>query len=90
MTDFTGSTAQLNILPAQRIDPNAVALLGVYPSQSQPGFANNFVYLAKQPQNTDSYDIRIDENINANNILPARARKRMRLVSISLVKVISL
>ncbi len=69
MTDFTGSTAQLNILPVQRIDPNAVNLLGVYPAQSKPGFANNFVYLAKQPQNTDSYDIRIDENINEKNIL---------------------
>ena len=68
-TDFTGSTTQLNILPAGRLDANAVKLLEVYPAQNQPGFANNFVYLAKQPQNTDSYDIRIDENINQNNIL---------------------
>ena len=69
VTDFTGATAQLNIIPGQRIDPNAVKLLGVYPAQSRPGFANNFVTLVKQSQNTDSYDIRIDENINPNNIL---------------------
>ena len=62
MTDFTGSTALLNNIPAGRIDPNAVKLLGVYPAQNQPGFANNFVNLVKQPQDTNSYDIRIDEN----------------------------
>ena len=69
MTNFTGSTQYLNIIPQPRIDPNAVTLLGVYPTQTQPGFANNYVTLVKQPQNTDSYDIRIDENINANNVL---------------------
>jgi len=69
MTNFTGSTQYLNTIPVQRIDPNAVNLLGVYPAQNQPGFANNYVTLVKQPQNTDSYDIRIDENINANNVL---------------------
>ena len=68
-TDFTGATQYLNNIPVQRIDPNAVNLLGVYPGQNAPGFANNFVTLVKQPQNTDSYDIRIDENFNANNIL---------------------
>ncbi len=69
MTNFTGSTQYLNMLPPQRIDPNAVSLLGVYPTQSRSGFANNYVTLVKQPQNTDSYDIRIDENINASNVL---------------------
>lgn len=69
VTDFTGATSQLNIIPQPRLDPNAVKLLGVYPAPNQSGFANNFVYLAKQPQNTDSYDIRIDENFNAKNVL---------------------
>ena len=69
MTDFTGATALLNNIPAGRIDPNAVKLLGVYPAQNQSGFANNFVNLVKQPQDTNSYDIRIDENINASNSL---------------------
>ena len=69
MTDFTGSTQYLNILPVGRIDPNALNLLGVYPAQNQAGFANNYVTLVKQPQNTDSYDIRIDENFNASNVL---------------------
>ena len=65
--DFTGATAQLNILPQQRLDPNAVNLLGVYPSPNRPGLANNFVNVAKQSQDTDSYDIRIDENITGSD-----------------------
>jgi hypothetical protein len=69
MTDFTGATAQLNMIPQQRLDPNAVKLLGIYPAPNRPGFANNFVNVAKQSQDTDSYDIRIDENINANNVV---------------------
>ena len=69
MTDFTGSTQYLNTIPVGRIDANAVNLLGVYPAQTKAGLANNYVTLVKQPQNTDSYDIRIDENFNASNVL---------------------
>lgn len=68
-TNFVGDTAQLNILPASRLDPNAVKLLGVYPAPNAPGLANNFYYSPKEPKNTNSYDIRIDESINANNTL---------------------
>ncbi|MGC1782415.1 MAG: TonB-dependent receptor [Acidobacteriaceae bacterium] len=67
--DFTGDTAQLNIIPAGRLDPNAVKLLGVYPAPTSSGFANNYYTSPKEPTNTNSYDIRIDENFNANNNL---------------------
>jgi hypothetical protein len=36
-TNFVGATNQLNVLPASRIDPNAVKLLGVYPAQPMLG-----------------------------------------------------
>lgn len=68
-TNFTGDTALLNIIPANRIDPNAVKLLGVYPAANQPGLADNFYYDPKKTRNIDTYDVRIDENINQKNII---------------------
>jgi len=72
ITDFTTASrvALLNILPTGRIDPNAVKLLGAYPAPTLSGvLANNFTWVPKQTQNNDTWDIRIDHNINANNIL---------------------
>ncbi|HTU32437.1 MAG TPA: carboxypeptidase-like regulatory domain-containing protein [Candidatus Acidoferrum sp.] len=69
ITNFVPLAADLNILPASRIDPNAVKLLGVYPGPTSAGLANNFFYTPTEPENTNSYDIRIDENLNANNVL---------------------
>jgi len=70
MTNFVGQTANLNIIPAGRLDPNAVKLLGVYPAQTVPNLLNNnYFYDPKQYRNIDTYDIRIDEHINASNYL---------------------
>ena len=70
MTNFVGQTANLNMLPAGRLDPNAVKLLGVYPAQTLPNaLSNNYFYDPKQYRNIDTYDIRIDEHINASNYL---------------------
>jgi hypothetical protein len=72
-TNFTsaGQEALLNIIPTSRLDPNAVKLLGVYPAPTVSGkLVNNFPsYVPKETHSTDTYDIRIDENINSNNIL---------------------
>ena len=72
-TNFTAANqkALLNIIPTSRLDPNAVKLLGVYPTATVAGvLVNNFPsYVPKETHNTDTYDIRIDENINSNNIL---------------------
>jgi len=67
--DFTGNVSQLNIIPAGRIDSNAVKLLGVYPAATSPGLANNFQWTPKNVTNVDTYDVRIDENINQRNFL---------------------
>lgn len=72
ITDFTtpAQSALLNVIPTARIDQNAVNLLGLYPTPTVTGtLANNFTWVPKQAQNNDTWDIRIDENINANNIL---------------------
>ena len=70
-TNFTSSSqeALLNILPSSRVDPNAVALLGIYPAATSSGLTNNFLYVPKQLHNTNTWDIRIDENINPKNIV---------------------
>lgn len=71
ITDFStaGQKALLNILPTSRLDPNAVKLLGVYPAPTTSGLANNFSWIPKQFHTTNTYDIRIDEDFNPNNIL---------------------
>lgn len=62
--DFTGDTALLNILPAARMDPNALALLALLPSPTQPGLQNN--YFVNPPQNVyvNQWDVRIDHKFS--------------------------
>jgi hypothetical protein len=71
-TNFTsaGQEALLNIIPTTRLDPNAVLLLGVYPKPLSSGLVNNYAsYVPIEYKNTDTWDIRIDEDINAKNML---------------------
>lgn len=78
ITDFTSASqeAMLNVIPTSRLDANAVKLLGVYPAPSvtgpvtpQSGLNNNFTWVPKTVQNNNTWDIRIDENINDKNKL---------------------
>lgn len=69
MTNFVGLTSQLNILPAGRIDPNAVKLLDLYPAPIFGGLANNFAWTPSQDETDNSFDIRIDETIGQKNTL---------------------
>lgn len=71
MKDFTSSAqeAMLNVIPTSREDQNAVKLLGVYPAQTSAGLTNNYTQVPKTVQNNNTWDIRIDENLNANNKL---------------------
>ncbi len=68
-TNFVGDTAQLNMIPVGRIDPNAVKLLGVYPAPTSSGLNNNFSWTPVESEVTNSYDIRIDQNFNERNTL---------------------
>lgn len=68
-TDFTQDAAgvplsALNVIPTSRQDPNAVKLLGLYPSATATGLANDFQgYVPSEQKNTNTYDIRIDANL---------------------------
>lgn len=61
--DFTspGAKSLLNILPASRLDPNAIKLLGLFPAPNQAGLVNNFSYDPSTADDTNQYDIRIDQ-----------------------------
>ncbi len=60
-----GIESRLNLLPANRLDPNAIKLLGLYPAPNQPGLFNDFVYSAPISDNTNQVDFRIDHNFSA-------------------------
>lgn len=59
----------LNQIPSGRIDPSAVKLLDLYPAPTGPGFINNWVAPRTYSETVNQYDLRIDENINASNII---------------------
>jgi hypothetical protein len=69
MSDFTANPALLNQIPGSRLDPNAVKILGLYPAANRPGLANDYFQAPGETINTYQYDLRIDENLNPNNVL---------------------
>ncbi len=70
ITNFTSQAQYLNILPASRLDPNSVKLLGLYPNPTagRTSFPNYFQFAAGT-NNINQYDVRIDENISSKDIL---------------------
>lgn len=70
ITNFTGLASQLNMLPAGRLDPNAVKLLSLYPSPNIPGkLSNNYLSNPRETQDVNIYDLRIDETFGAKDTL---------------------
>jgi hypothetical protein len=68
--DFTAKTAQLNIIPAARLDSNAVALLDLYPAATVNGtLSNDFYWAPNNPVTGNEYDIRIDQSFGTKNRL---------------------
>ena len=67
ITDFTGQQTFLNQLPANRIDPNAVALLNLFPDATQPGITNNFAINRSLPDDSQHFDIRVDNNFSVHD-----------------------
>lgn len=58
-----------NQLTADRLDPNAVALLKLFPAPNQQNassltYSSNFFELTPQPINTKQYDVRIDHTFS--------------------------
>jgi hypothetical protein len=69
ITNFTPYASQLNQLPAGRLDPNAIKLLQLYPTPTGPGIVNNYIIFPKQTNNTNQYDIRIDQSFGEHDTL---------------------
>jgi hypothetical protein len=53
-----------NILPANRLDPNAIKLLNLYPAPNNPTLFNNFAANPILRNNVNQFDIRIDQNFS--------------------------
>ena len=69
ISTFVGKNAQLNMLPASRLDPNAIKILRLYPDPSTSGLINNFYTAPDINLTLNQYDIRIDHNLNDTNLL---------------------
>ncbi|HEX5283766.1 MAG TPA: TonB-dependent receptor, partial [Bryocella sp.] len=74
VTNFGTQAAEalMNILPASRLDANAIKLLAAYPAPNVTpasfnnfGLTNNYQILRPQPDHTQQMDIRVDDNFSA-------------------------
>lgn len=61
-----------NILPASRLDPNAIKLLNLYPTPTQGGLLNNYSSNPVSSDDTDSFDVRIDQYAGAKDTIFGR------------------
>lgn len=73
-TAYTRTQFLGNIIPANREDPVAKALLAYYPLPNVPnaGAVNNYVFGGTSPLHKNLYDIRMDENLSGKHNLFAR------------------
>lgn len=65
-----------NQLPANRLDPNAIKLLNLFPAANQTdvptqSYGSNYSELLQNPTTTKQYDVRFDHTINAKDSLMA-------------------
>jgi outer membrane receptor protein involved in Fe transport len=68
----TGLPFADNRIPLDRLDPAAMALTRLYPLPTSNALANNFTYSPTRTQNDDSFDVRLDHQLDAGNVLFAR------------------
>jgi hypothetical protein len=63
MTNFTGAAteAQLNQLPAARLNSSAIALLRLYPAPTSNALTNNYTTSPSETTNINSFDTRFDQ-----------------------------
>ena len=54
-----------NIIPANRLDPNAIKLLNLFPAPTNSGLFNNYVSNPVINNDTDQFDTRIDHNFSS-------------------------
>ena len=61
-TTFTLAGCNLNQLPANRLDPNAVKLFNLYPAPTSSAYSNNFVDSPRLYEHRNAFDTRLDYN----------------------------
>ena len=64
---YTLAGCNLNQIPANRLDPNAVALLNLYPAPTSNAQSNNFSSSPALYEHRNAFDTRIDYNVNSAN-----------------------
>src|SRR5579859_2939443 len=79
LSTCTGNTISLaacpglNQIPADRIDPNAVKLLNLFPLPTAGGVSSNFATSPKLFQHSNQFDVRCDYDVSDKNQVFARA-----------------
>jgi hypothetical protein len=58
-----------NQIPVALLDPAAVRLFGLLPPPTSPGATNNYISNPSLAQQTDQFDIRLDQNLGASDRL---------------------
>jgi hypothetical protein len=71
-TTFTLAACDLNILPASRLDQNAIALLNLYPAPTNSGLLANYSASPSLKQDRKSFDVRLDADLSGKNQIFAR------------------
>ena len=71
-TNFTLAGCNLNILPANRLDLNAINLLNLYPAPVNGSLSSNFTTSPAISENRNAFDTRLDLNISDKNQVFAR------------------
>ncbi len=71
-TGFVRDPFANNIIPASRIDPNALRLMQSYPEPSQAGLNNNYTVNRLNHDDTHAFDTRVDHNFSGNDRFFAR------------------
>jgi hypothetical protein len=66
---YTVAGCGLNLIPANRLDPNAIALLNLYPSPTSGSITANFANSPKLFEHRNSFDARMDVNFSDKNQL---------------------
>ena len=66
---FTVASCNLNIIPAGRLDPNAITLLDLYPDPTNGSLLSNFANSPKLFEHRNAFDARTDFNFNDKNQL---------------------
>lgn len=72
VTNFTGANVAacgLNILPASRLDANAIKLLNLYPLPTNSKVFSNFANSPKLYEHRNSFDARMDANFSSKDQL---------------------